>query len=376
MRISKYIILVFVIVLLSCESEHEKYGKLDDGIYADIQTNVGGVLVKLDYKVVPMTVGNFVSLAEGTNERVTDSMLGKPFYNGLKFHRVISRANGDNGNFMAQGGCPLGNGMGDPGYKFADEFPRDSLGELFHSHGKPGKIAMANGGPNGNGSQFYITIAPSPHLDGKHTVFGDVEKGFNIVNDSIVQNTIIEKIEIIRIGNKAKNFDAFEVFDEQLKEAERQKEELLTKMEILKESFLVKMEEFKSKATELPSGLKFYMLKEGEGTKPGINGNIRIHYSVFFTDGTLLDSNRKEIAIQYGTYNLQRDDDNGYDPFPSTYSMDEQLIQGLKEGLQQMKFGDQAVLFIPSHLAYGEEGRRDIAPNTDLIFELEMYPKE
>ncbi len=140
------------------------------GTYAVFDTSLGKIVVRLFEKEAPQTVGNFVGLAEGTKE-FTDPKTGKkakrPFYDGLIFHRVIPQ-------FMIQGGCPLGTGTGDPGYRFADEF-HSSL-----RHDKPGKLSMANAGPGTNGSQFFITVAPTPWLDNRHTIFGEVVEGMDI----------------------------------------------------------------------------------------------------------------------------------------------------------------------------------------------------
>jgi len=374
MKILKLLFLVVLIGLSSCKKD--KYTGLNNGIYADIQTDVGDVLVKLEYQKVPLTVANFVSLAEGTNPKVTDSMKGKPFYSGLIFHQITSISNGDSGDFLVQGGCPVGDGSGVPGYKFSDEFPKDSTGTLLLRHNVDGVISMVNTGENTNGSQFFITFVPAPHLNGVNVAFGSVSKGLNIVKDSITYGTIINKIDIIKVGYKANSFDAAQVFTEEFNKRDKQKQELAAKKKIMVDAFLAKTEEYKSEAETTPSGLKIYFLNKGDGPKPGVGADIRIHYSVFFTDGNLLDTNRKEIALEYGTYNEKRDKKNGYKPFPSKYSMDAPLIQGFKEGLQKMKFGDRAVLFIPYHLAYGESGGRGIPAKSDLIFELEMYPKE
>lgn len=376
MKTLKSIALIVLISIVACSPDNEKYGKLENGLYADIQTDKGDVLVELAYKDVPKTVGNFVSLAEGSNFRVTDSMLGKPFYDGLKFHRVISFANGDNGDFMIQGGCPLGNGLGDPGYRFSDEFVKDEDGNLKFSHSKAGVISMANGGPNTNGSQFFITIAGASHLDGKHTIFGNVKKGFEIAKDSIVENTVINTIDIIRVGSDAKKFNAYKVFDNAMSEEQKSVLEQKKKVEQLTQTFLTKMEEYKAKAKTFPSGLQMYILKEGEGIKPGVGADIRIGYSAFFTDGKILDTNRKELAIEYGIYTNSREAQGGYEPFAAKYSMDGQMIQGFKEGMMQMRLGDRAVLFIPYHLAWGEEASRRIPAKSDVIFEVELFPKE
>ena len=220
MKIFKGLLLVALVALASCESPNKKYPELEDGLYADIETIEGDILLKLEFEDVPITVGNFVSLAEGKNERVTDSLQGKPYYDGLNFHRVISTANGDNSDFMIQGGCPLGTGTGDPGYKFADEFPKNENGELLFKHDKPGILSMANSGPGTNGSQFFITLTPTSHLDGKHSIFGSVLKGQEIAGN-LKTGTVISKLNIIRVGRAARKFDAFEALDDSFKAADK-----------------------------------------------------------------------------------------------------------------------------------------------------------
>jgi len=356
--------LIIVISLVSCHQLDKKYKNLPEGLYADVQTNVGDILLQLEYELTPQTVGNFVSLAEGTNPRVVDSLKGKPFYDGLTFHRVISKSNGDNNDFMIQGGDPLANGTGDPGYKFADEFPRDSTGNLVLKLDKPGVLAMANGGPATNGSQFFITLSPQLHLNGKHTVFGHVIDGQNVVDSLVKTNTKINAIKIVRIGRDARNFDAVQAFEKEFIKADK-----------LKAAYLEEINAYKENAETLPSGLKIYFTKKGTGEKPKVGSDILVNYEVHFIDGTLLDTNYKEVAKKYGTYDARRDKMKGYEPFPSKYSMEARLVQGFKEGLMQMKFGDEAILFVPYHLAYGAQGGRGIPPKTDLIFRLEMYPK-
>jgi peptidyl-prolyl cis-trans isomerase A (cyclophilin A) len=142
------------------------------GTYAIFETSLGNIVIRLLEKEAPKTVDNFVGLAEGTKEfrnEKTGKMEKRPFYDGLIFHRVIP-------DFMIQGGCPQGSGMGGPGFKFADEF-HSSL-----KHSKPGRLSMANSGPNTNGSQFFITVAATPWLDNRHTIFGEVIEGQEVAN--------------------------------------------------------------------------------------------------------------------------------------------------------------------------------------------------
>ena len=175
MKLVKFIIGTFLLLIISCKPT--KYADLEDGLYANMETNKGEILLKLEFEKTPITVANFVSLANGTNKQLADSLKGKPYYNGVAFHRVIK-------TFMIQGGDPTGTGEGNPGYKFIDEFPKDSIGGLLLKHNKPGTLSMANSGPTTNGSQFFITHKETSWLDGKHTVFGNVIEGQSVV-DSI-----------------------------------------------------------------------------------------------------------------------------------------------------------------------------------------------
>lgn len=196
-----FIVLLFSISIYSCRSTKEPVSAKDikmDGLFAEITTNKGIILAQLEFEKTPITVANFVGLAEGkiSNKAKPE---GVPYYDGLKFHRVIS-------NFMIQGGDPAGNGTGGPGYMFKDEI----VPELKHSG--PGVLSMANAGPGTNGSQFFITHVATPWLDGKHTVFGNVIKGQDVVN-AIKQGDTITSIKIIRKGAAAKKFNAPAIFN-------------------------------------------------------------------------------------------------------------------------------------------------------------------
>jgi cyclophilin family peptidyl-prolyl cis-trans isomerase len=359
-----------------------------DGIFAEIETDNGKIVIQLEYKKTPITVANFVTLSEGTNTAVTDANLkGKPFFNGLKFHRVISKSNGDAQDFMIQGGDPAGNGSGGPIYDFKDEFTDAGFD-------KPGILAMANSGPKTNGSQFFITIAPTTWLNGKHTIFGYVTKGYDIVY-STKKDAVIKKVTIIRIGAEAKKFDAAKIFTDYLAnkagddakeaaivaenkrkqaeaEAQRQAEQKAKYGPIFeaKAKYLV---ETKATATETTSGLKYKIIQTGTGKKPADGTNVFIHYAGYLEDGTLFDSSYETVNKECGKFDENRAKQNGYQPFPFQYGKKDGLIPGFIEGLSFINFGDKAILFIPSKLGYGERGAGNvIPPNSNIIFEVEM----
>ena len=330
-----------------------------EGIFATIATNKGDIVLELEYKKTPVTVANFIALAEGKNTFVTDDKLkGKPFFDGLKFHRVIK-------DFMIQGGDPSGNGSGGPGYAFKDEFT-----DLKHN--KPGILSMANSGPTTNGSQFFITHKETPWLDGKHTIFGHVTAGMNIVN-SIAQNDVITKITIVRKGALAKKFDAPKVFADYFNnKSEDQKK--ISSIIAAKKAYLAAT---KATATTTPSGLAYKITEKGTGVKPANGATFYFYYAGYFEDGTLFDSSYEEVNKVYGKFDVNRAAQNGYQAFPFEAGKKEGMIPGFIEGLDNMAFGDKAVVFIPSNLAYGERGAGGvIPPNATLVFELEMLEKQ
>ncbi|QMU64875.1 MAG: peptidylprolyl isomerase [Flavobacteriaceae bacterium] len=340
------LLFVSIVLLTTCKS---KYDTLEDGVYADIKTKKGSIVLELYAKDVPMTVANFITLAEGTNSKVTDSLKGRRYYDGLKFHRVSK-------NFVIQGGDPLGNGLGGPGYKFHDEFPKDSTGNLLYRHDAGGVLSMANSGPSANGSQFFITHRAAPHLDGVHSIFGKVVTGQNVV-DSIVKNDTITSITIIRKGKEAKSFDAARVFDEGIAQYEVLEKERLAKVEAEKEAFIATTNAQKAKAAKLASGLQIFTFEKGTGKKVKENTNTTIHYTLYLSDGKKIQSTV------------------GQTPFTFNFSK-RPMIAGFKEGLLKMKQGGKARLFIPYYLAYGERGGGPFPPKADIIFDIEVLKVE
>jgi cyclophilin family peptidyl-prolyl cis-trans isomerase len=362
-----FLCLLAITVLSSCKDEHSK---LPDGLYAEIETNKGNIVVALDFKKAPVTVANFVSLAEGKNTFVSDQFKGKPFFDGLKFHRVIK-------DFMIQGGDPLGDGSGDTGYKFRDEI----TDERFD---KGGQLAMANSGPGTNSSQFFITHVPTEWLEGKHTIFGHVvEKGMDVVN-AIEQNDDIKKVTIIRKGEAAKKFDAIKVFTDFFKnEAENlKKQEAINaenqrlydaKYKAVKEAKVAYFENMKKAATKLRSGLSYKIITKGKGKKPSPGAMMFIHYAGFLENGELFDTSIAEVATAFGKFDEQRAAARQYMPITFEAGRKDGMIPGFVEGLEQLSFGDKALLFIPSNLAYGPQGAGGvIPPNANIVFEVEM----
>jgi len=306
---------------------------MKEGIYAKIKTNQGDILLTLHYKKTPGTVANFVGLSDG---KIDNSFKSKnePFYDGIKFHRVIP-------DFMIQTGCPQGTGMGDPGYKFDDEFHPDL------KHDKPGILSMANSGKATNGSQFFITHVPTQWLDNKHTVFGEVIEGQNVV-DKINQDDQINSIEIIREGSEANSWNALEVFNEFKSQKEKEISEIMQKNKQM-------IEEVSKGYLETDSGLRYTVLSKGNGDSPNKGDLVKVHYKGQLLDETVFDSSYKrnepiEFKVGIG-----------------------QVIPGWDEGIMLLRKGDKARFVIPSNLAYGESGAGGvIPPNATLIFEVEL----
>ena len=377
MKIKNYLLVaVIVVCLTSCQG---KYKDLKDGLYAEIETSKGLVLLKLEYEKVPVTVANFVTLAEGKNQFVSEKFKGKPFFNGLKFHRVISKLNGDSDDFMVQTGDPLGNGSGDAGYKF-----RDEITDLRHD--KPGILSMANSGPATNSSQFFITLVPTPWLDGKHTIFGNVVgNGMTVIN-SIVKDDVIKTIKIVRKGEAVKKFDAVKVFNDYFKsEAENQKKKSLAdkenkrvyneKYKKVKEEKVTYFDNLKKTASKTSSGFKFNVTQKSSQAMPKDGETVYIEYSGFLEDGTLFDTSDPIVAKQFGMFDEQRALQHGYSALPYVMGSN-RMIPGFVEGLSKLKIDEKAVFYIPYHLGYGAQGAGNvIPPNANLIFEVAVKNK-
>jgi peptidyl-prolyl cis-trans isomerase A (cyclophilin A) len=306
---------------------------MNNGIYAKFTTSKGEILVQLEHEKTPGTVGNFVALSEGNLENSVKEQ-GTAYYDGLKFHRVIP-------DFMVQGGCPQGSGTGNPGYKFDDEFHSDL------KHDAPGKLAMANSGPATNGSQFYITHVPTPWLDGKHTVFGAVIEGQDVV-DAIAQGDELTTVEIVRVGEAAEAFNAVEAF--RTFEGSREKREA---QENAKQKEL--LDSVAKGYDETASGLRYQILQKGTGKKATKGAGVSVHYKGQLLDGTVFDSSYKRK-----------------EPIDFNVGLG-QVIAGWDEGILLLQVGDKARFVVPSNLAYGAAGAGGvIPPDATLIFDVEL----
>ncbi|MEH6535789.1 MAG: peptidylprolyl isomerase [Psychroserpens sp.] len=306
---------------------------MQDGLYAKFKTTKGEILVALEFQKTPGTVGNFVALAEGNLENEVKPQ-GTPYYDGLKFHRVIP-------DFMVQGGCPQGTGTGNPGYKFDDEFHPDL------KHDGPGVLSMANAGPGTNGSQFFITHIETSWLDNKHTVFGKVIEGQDIV-DAIAQDDAIETLEIVKVGAEAEKFNAVEAF--RTFEGSREK-----RAEAEREAASVELDKLAAGFEVTKSGLRYQIIQKGNGKAAEAGKMVSVHYKGQLADGTVFDSSYKRNApldFQVGVG---------------------QVIPGWDEGICLLSVGDKARLVIPSDLGYGSAGAGGtIPPDATLVFDVEL----
>lgn len=351
-------ILTVALLITSCSTvkipnsmSKEEYSSLKDGLYAQMETNMGNMTIELFEKEAPLTVANFVGLAEGTKENKAKP-LGTPYYDGIVFHRVIK-------DFMIQGGDPDGKGTGGPGYDFADEFFSD------RKHDKKGILSMANAGPGTNGSQFFITEVPTPWLDGKHTIFGQVIDGLDVIDsianvkkgaqDRPVEDVVINHVYIIKKGDEYKKYNGGEAFDKAQKEHVAKLAEIQAKEQAEKDKEIQRQKDLTAKASKTESGLMYVIEEEGNGPVPANGEEVKVHYTLRLNDGEKLDSSFDRSQ-----------------PLSAIVGQT-QLIKGWMEALTMFKKGSKVFLIIPPELGYGPQGAGGvIPPNATLYFEMEI----
>jgi peptidyl-prolyl cis-trans isomerase A (cyclophilin A) len=368
------------LLFISCVSE--KFKNLNQGLYAEIETNKGNILLELYAEDVPKTVANFVALVEGTNSMLLDSLKGENFYEGVVFHRVVP-------NFVIQGGGFTPSGKKNTGYLFGDEFPRNEKDDLIYKHNDQGVLSMANGGPTTNNSQFFITHRAIPHLDGKHSVFGktvvnslelkelqqkysdslQLKKAMDVTRmatvNKVLKNDTIFTVNIIRIGAKAKDFNAAEVLDsevakfkkskeDKVKQAIKSEEKRYSKFLEDKKAFLLEKEE--SKAIKTGTGLRILKLKKTKGRKVLDTKKVTANYTLYLADGK----------------KMQASEDVGKPMVFDLNNKQKPMISGLKEGLLSMREGEKSRLFIPYTIGFGNEKFGPFPAKSDLVFEIEI----
>jgi len=316
--------------LVSCQQSN-----LPEGLYARMKTSKGDILLKLEYQKAPLTVCNFVGLAEGR----LDAAKGRRFYDGLTFHRVVA-------DFVVQGGDPNGDGSGDPGYQFANEISADL------KHDGPGVLAMANAGPDTNGCQFYITLKAAPWLDGSYSIFGHVVEGMDVVQ-KIAQGDKISKVEIIRVGAAANAFKVDQATWNQLadKAAAAAKQRIADK----------RAEDLATIAKNWPDlkpdehGIYKKILKAGTGASPSSGSTVSVSYKGSFLDGKVFDAS-----------------DLHGGPIDFHIGVNE-VIAGWDTVVMGMKKGEKCLAIFPPEMAYGEKGAGGVIPaNAFLVFEIEL----
>jgi peptidylprolyl isomerase len=326
--------LAILLALATAESALAQVKDLPDGLFAEITTNRGVIVMSLAYDKAPMTVSSFVGLAEGTIK--ANGQTGKRYFDGLTFHRVVA-------GFVIQGGDPKGDGSGGPGYQFPNEVRSDL------KHDSPGVVAMANAGPNTNGSQFYITLAPTPNLDGGYSVFGKVVQGMDVVQ-KVQQGDVMKTVRIIRVGAPATAFVVTQKsFDDLVAKATAAVADAGKKA---REAALTDIRKKWPNLTTTRSGLMYEILTKGAGASPLKTSTVSVKYTGTLLDGTVFDTTDNRGAASFRT---------------------DQVIPGWTEALLAMKKGEKRRLVIPPELGYGERGYPGVIPgNSFLVFEVEL----
>lgn len=353
-RTACLLFLLFEAITLSPLWGQPKPASLPDGLYADLQTNKGDIILRLEFEKTPMTVANFVGLAEGT---IANSALppGVPYFNGTVFHRVVP-------GHVVQAGMPGGTKIEGPGYEIPNEIAA-GLG-----HGRAGMLGMANSGPHTAGSQFYITLGDRSYLDGDYAVFGEVVSGLDVV-ERIVQGDVIKKVSILRTGAKANRFQTDDAAFRRLLSKTKARVEKMEKEKRAKEAALIRKRW--PRAIALEPGLRFLTLREGAGEPLSPGEVITARYR-----GQTLEG-KSFVSLSDG----QPAAGETPQPFAVTLRATP-IIPGIDIALSLMKKGEKRLVIVPPEFGYGRSGfyskpepgkkRFVISPNTTLIYEVEV----
>jgi peptidyl-prolyl cis-trans isomerase A (cyclophilin A) len=325
-------LLTLLVIITNIFAGEDPNWRTKDGLYAAIFTQKGLIVCKLEYAKAPVTVGNYIALVEGKMPN-SGRPVGQPFYDGLTFHRCIP-------NFMIQGGDGAQKGYNNPAYVFEDEFNP----ELRHDG--PGVLSMANAGPNTNNTQFFITHVGTPHLNDKHSVFGKVVEGLNVVY-TMANGDRMDSVRIVRVGDAAKKFDGLKTFNNRILYLNGVDEAWAKAFQAK-----VKVKNKNYKVTE--SGLCYAINKQGTGAKAEKGKKVVVHYTATLFDGTKFDA----------SYDRNQ-------PYEFTLGNGE-VLRGWDEGIALLNVGTKATIFIPWYLGYGNRAAGPIPAKTDLIYDIEV----
>jgi peptidylprolyl isomerase len=340
-----------IVALFRCAPQ-----KYPDGLYAEVQTNKGLIVLQLEFEKTPMTAANFVGLAEGTIVNAAFPE-GAPYFDGTKWHRVVP-------GHVIQCGIPKSDKAKDPGYQFPNEIVLPDL-----NHGRAGMVNMANGGPHTNGSQWCITLGDRSYLDGDYTVFGHVVEGMDVVF-KIVQGDEIQTVEIVRVGKAAKKFHpTTESFQKMVGEAKARVKDADARRKADEDALILKNW---PNAVAGESGLKYVILHEGRGKPPAVGEKIKVVY----TGKCLLSGKAFVGTAEDGTPYW------GDAAEPFVYEIGKTKINpGLDATLASMKKGEKRLAIVPAEMGYKTSGfygkqrpnekRFVISPNTLLVYEIE-----
>ncbi len=360
-------LLIFSFLFTTCRKEEYH---LPQGIFAEMQTNKGSFTIQLFYKETPFSAAHFITLAEGDNPFVQDSLRGIKYYDMSRFFEA-------NDTYIA-GGDPKGDGSSSPGYFIEDEYPEDRTGKLLYAHDTIGRISWLRDEYGQNGASFAIFRNYAHQWDRELCVFATVIRRMEII-DSLDKGDTLYHVKIIRNGKEARKFDARKTLKEKLTALEKKLQEfgLEKKKDLQRINFLAPgkrlyFKNLKKSAIRLPNGLQIAYLDKKHHHRPSSVDSVDIHYSEYLPDGKLIRTNDSLTLSLYKLKKPRIIAPAGTRPLRVQYNRKMPVIQGIKEAVLGMSPGDKAVLYIPYYLAYGLTGNSRIPPEQNLIYVIEL----